>query len=224
MFPVRPAPHPHSVGIETRQALIAAATEVFLAQGFRAARVKDITDRAGARLSAINYHFGGKEGLYLAVLQHHAEIAVTRTPLPEFDAGQPLETRFRAFVRTMVFRMVDPANPSRIGSLMVREAINPTPALEVMFERFSRPQSEALFGLMREHFGPDASYDLLARASLSVVGQIMVYVALKPLVLKLRPDLYTRTDGLDELAEQVAIFSWAGLYALLQVEASRHES
>jgi AcrR family transcriptional regulator len=38
--------------------------------GYQAARVQNITRSAGLGLSAINYHFGGKEGLYRAVLSH----------------------------------------------------------------------------------------------------------------------------------------------------------
>ena len=67
-----------SPGQQTRTALIDVATEMFLADGFKAARVADIAQQAGVRLSAINYHFGSKEGLYLAVLQHHADLACSR--------------------------------------------------------------------------------------------------------------------------------------------------
>jgi TetR/AcrR family transcriptional regulator, regulator of cefoperazone and chloramphenicol sensitivity len=212
----------HVVGEETRLALLTAATEVFLSEGFRAARVKDIGAAAGVRLSAINYHFGGKEGLYLAVLQHHARLAMAHVPLPDSRADQPLKRRFAAFVHAMVMRMLDPASPSRIASLLVREAANPTPALDVMFEQFTKPQSVVLFGMLREIFGPGASDDQIARAGLSVVAQGMVYVAMRPLVAKLRPGFYERPEGLEELAQHVAAFSWAGLKALAAEERARH--
>ncbi|WP_374350289.1 CerR family C-terminal domain-containing protein [Chitinimonas sp.] len=217
-----PSPPKHIVGDETRQALLDAATTVFLAEGFRAARVKDIAAAAGVRLSAINYHFGGKEGLYLAVLQYHARLALQHSPLPQPDAGKPLEQRFREFVRAMVVRMLDASNPSRIASLMVREAASPTPALDVMFETFSKPQSAVLLGMLAELFGPAAAPDLLARCGLSVVGQSMVYVGMRPLVSKLRPDFYQRPEAVAELAEHIATFSWAGLSALAQIERSKH--
>lgn len=217
-----PSPPRHAIGDETRQALIDAATDVFLRDGFRAARVKDIAESAGVRLSAINYHFGGKEGLYLAVLQHHANLAFKHSPVPVPDAGQPLEARFRGFVRAMVLRMLDPANPSRIASLMVREAASPTPALDVMFDTFSRPQAAALGGMLAELFGPVATPDLLGRSALSVVSQSMAYVALRPLVNKLRPGFYERPGAVAELAEHIATFSWAGLQAIAVAERNRH--
>lgn len=50
----------NSAGDDTRGRLLDAAIEVFLAEGFRAARVQDIAERAGMRLSAINYTSAAK--------------------------------------------------------------------------------------------------------------------------------------------------------------------
>lgn len=222
MFQAETPPPKHATGDETRQALLSAATEVFLADGCKAARVKDIATLAGVRLSAINYHFGGKEGLYLAVLQHHARLAFLHAPVPPLPRELPLEQRFRAFVRALVRRMLDPASPSRIASLMVREVANPTPALDSMLEHVIKPQSAILFGLLAELFGPDATPDLLARCGISVVSQSMAYVGMRALVEKMRPGFYQRADGLDELAEHISQFSWAGLNALAATERSKH--
>ncbi|HEY9104041.1 CerR family C-terminal domain-containing protein [Chitinimonas sp.] len=220
MFDSRPnPPAKHAVGDETRQQLIDAATRVFLAEGFRAARVKDIADAAGVRLSAINYHFKGKEGLYLAVLEHHARLAMAHSPTPAMSPDLPLQTRFNAFVRALVLRMLDPASPSRISGLMVREAASPTPALQVMFEHFTKPQSAILFGMLREILGPAADDTQVARCGLSIVGQSMVYVGMRPLVELLRPGFYQQAGAVAALADHIAAFSWAGLQALA---ASNH--
>ena len=53
----------------TRAALLDAALEEFAAKGFEGARVRDIAERAGVSKDLIAYHFGGKDGLYLAVQQ-----------------------------------------------------------------------------------------------------------------------------------------------------------
>lgn len=225
MFPEpTQTPPKHAIGDETRQALLDGATDVFLRDGFKAARVKDIAEAAGVRLSAINYHFGGKEGLYLAVMQHHAQLALRHSPVPQLPADLPLEARFHAFVRALVMRMLDPASPSRLPSLMVREAANPTPALDVMFETFSKPQAAVLFGMLAEVFGPAATPDLLGRVGLSVISQSMVYVALRPLVSKVRPGFYERAGAVEELAEHIATFSWAGIQALALIQRKQHAS
>src|SRR5580692_5835237 len=51
----------------SRQSLLAAALEEFSLRGFAGARVADIARRAGVNKQLINYYFGSKEGLYLAL-------------------------------------------------------------------------------------------------------------------------------------------------------------
>src|SRR5580704_3132164 len=53
----------------SRRALLDAALEEFSRRGFAGARVADIARRAGVNKQLINYYFGSKEGLYLALQQ-----------------------------------------------------------------------------------------------------------------------------------------------------------
>jgi AcrR family transcriptional regulator len=51
-------------GTDTRQALIEAAREVFIEQGYDGATVRAIASRAGVDAAMVNHWFGGKEGLF----------------------------------------------------------------------------------------------------------------------------------------------------------------
>lgn len=93
---------------DTRENLLASATEVFVKKGFSGARVDEIARRAKANKAMIYYHFGSKEGLYKAVLLKyigglHEEIArVPRVPTrwPGFSPSTPLSgTRSKAVRR-----------------------------------------------------------------------------------------------------------------------------
>lgn len=57
-----------SAGEATRDALTSAARALFAQKGFDGTSVRAITDRAGANLGSITYHFGSKKALYAAVL------------------------------------------------------------------------------------------------------------------------------------------------------------
>lgn len=57
-----------SDGDITRERILAAAGELIASQGFASTTNKQIASTAAVDLAAINYHFGGREGLYLAVL------------------------------------------------------------------------------------------------------------------------------------------------------------
>jgi AcrR family transcriptional regulator len=56
-----------------RTQLLGAAQEVFVAQGYHAAAMDDIADRAGVSKPVLYQHFPGKLDLYLALLDQHCE-------------------------------------------------------------------------------------------------------------------------------------------------------
>lgn len=57
----------YKISEDTKKALIHAAGELFAERGLELVSVRQITERAGVKVSAISYHFGGKEGLIRAV-------------------------------------------------------------------------------------------------------------------------------------------------------------
>jgi TetR/AcrR family transcriptional regulator len=71
----------------SRRVLLDAALEEFSLRGFAGARVADIARRAGVNKQLINYYFGSKEGLYLALqrawLEREESFAPPEVPLPD---------------------------------------------------------------------------------------------------------------------------------------------
>jgi TetR/AcrR family transcriptional regulator len=75
----------------TRDALLSAGAELFAERGYDGVPVAAIAQKAGVNKAMINYHFGGKRGLYLAIVSAtFAEIiarveslAESRRPAPE---------------------------------------------------------------------------------------------------------------------------------------------
>ncbi len=51
-----------------RDRLLTAATELFTRRGYAATSVREIVEGAGVAKPALYYHFGSKEGIYLAIL------------------------------------------------------------------------------------------------------------------------------------------------------------
>src|SRR3954469_23724678 len=80
MQPSRPVPTPPAQrrtvrlprGVRRVQ-LLQAAQDVFVAQGFHAAAMDDIADRAGVSKPVLYQHFPGKRELYLALLEQQVE-------------------------------------------------------------------------------------------------------------------------------------------------------
>jgi AcrR family transcriptional regulator len=61
-----------------RKQLLAAAQQVFVAQGYHAAAMDDIADRAGVSKPVLYQHFPGKLELYLALLDTHCDGLIDR--------------------------------------------------------------------------------------------------------------------------------------------------
>src|SRR3954451_13511290 len=87
----------------TRDGLIKAAIAVFSAKGFEGGSVREITQAANANQAAINYHFGGKEGLYREVLKASVQAFAELSPLDrERLAGMDGPQAGDAFVRAQM--------------------------------------------------------------------------------------------------------------------------
>jgi AcrR family transcriptional regulator len=71
----------------SREALLDAALTEFAAHGYAGARTTDIATRAGVNKQLISYYFGGKEGLYQALVARwlRVEAEMTRPDMPIDD-------------------------------------------------------------------------------------------------------------------------------------------
>ncbi len=65
--------------MDTRQRVLEAAGEVFAEKGFERATIREIVERAGANLNAVNYYFRDKHGLYVACSKRHTSSLPTVT-------------------------------------------------------------------------------------------------------------------------------------------------
>ncbi len=206
----------------TRPELIRAAAAVFAEQGFRAATIRGICRRARANVSAVNYHFGGKKGLYEAVLHSgaglKADVAATLG-----EASRSPEERLRDYVRSFLARVLADGPLAAHGKIMAREMVDPTPALDRVVASFFRPEAELLGKLVRELVGPGFTDDELRLQCMSVVSQVVFYKHCRPVVERLFPDLQLDGSQLDSLADHISGFSLAAFKRLREVKASQRD-
>ena len=69
---------------DTKERILDAAERLFADHGFPATSLRDITNEAGVNLAAVNYHFGSKESLLIAVLER-TTLPVNRARLERLD-------------------------------------------------------------------------------------------------------------------------------------------
>jgi TetR/AcrR family transcriptional regulator, regulator of cefoperazone and chloramphenicol sensitivity len=197
----------------TRSRLIEAAGAVFAEQGFKAATVRDICAKANANVAAVNYHFGGKEGLYTAVLRHahrccavgHAEQAVAAAQ------DKPAEERLSLFVRGFLANMFAEGQAAWQGKLMTREMVEPTGALDALVRDDIRPRASVLEGLCKELLGKGATREQAECCARSVIGQMIFYHHARPVIERLYPDFDYSPAGIARVADHVTRFCLAAI-------------
>ena len=108
----------HKTGTsETRQRLLMAAGEEFAQRGFHHTTVRDICQRAGVNISAVNYHFHSKEDLYAAVCNYSLDLSVNKySPTLGITEGTTAQERLRTFIRSFLFSMLEKGKPSGMKS------------------------------------------------------------------------------------------------------------
>jgi TetR/AcrR family transcriptional regulator len=104
----------------TRQALLAAGTALFAERGYEGTPVSAIADAARVNKAMINYHFGGKRKLYLAILTAAFRDIVTRAEQLT-KADRPAPDLLRELI-ALVAETATRRNP-HFPAMMLREVL-----------------------------------------------------------------------------------------------------
>ena len=195
----------------TRDRILEAGGEQFAERGFRGATVRTICERAGVNISAIKYHFGGKEELYSEVLRFWHDYAIRKYP-PLFGVGEDAasEEKLRAFVRSLLFRLLDKGKPAWFGKLMAREMAEPTRAFDRMVQEVMRPLNKLLGSIVQEIVGDSVSERDILRCCTSIIGQCVYYYNSRYMTQLYRQDV-SSPEEIEKIANHIMYFSLKGL-------------
>lgn len=182
------------VKIHTREHLLHTAGELFALHGLESVTTRMIAEEADVKLSAIHYHFGGKDKLYIAALSY----AVDNDACADFSsviAENPalFETREgRAeIIRTTVFRSFydhfKDDTPAWTTQLVVRELMKPSSMFPVFADSVVKPgivAAERIYSACK----PNASTIEIAAWIDILHSQIFLYIMAKDALEIMRGD------------------------------------
>jgi len=137
-------------GVQTRENLMDAAEELFATCGFRSTSIRGIVDMVGCNIAAVNYHFGGKESLYLEVFRRCVsslrEVTLGRIErLHKDDSPTPtLEIILEAYAEAFIEPLVEDSKGRYIMLLFSRELTDPHLTPEFLLAELVEPIEEAL--------------------------------------------------------------------------------
>lgn len=201
-------------GLERRAAVLEAATQVFAEKGYRATTIADICKAARSNTASVNYYFGSKEHLYAEVWKNAFRLAITKYP-PDMGVGADAspEERLRAFIRSLLHKMLAGGELGHAGQILLMEVSNPTEALDMVKHDTLEPIRLHLCHILSQLLGPTASEQQIAFCAMSIVHQCIGFGFKKghlpPIFSPIPIDAMRQ-----QLTEHVTRFSLAGLAAI----------
>lgn len=197
---------------DCRERILEAAGEIFAEFGFRGATVRKICERAKVNVAAINYYFGGKEKLYSEVLRHWHDFAIEKYPLL-LGVGEdaPAEEQLRAFIRSLLFRLLDRGKPAWFGKLMMREMTEPTRAFERLVKETVRPRDKILASIVQKMIGTPISGEEIRLCCASIIGQCLYYYNARTIITRLYHQDVSKPEEIEGIADHIMKFSLRGL-------------
>lgn len=193
---------------DTRQRLLQSAAEVFAAEGFHQATVRQITDQAGVNLAAVNYHFRDKAELYAEVMR---DCFCANATSPALDPSLPAEEQLHAWIRRFVEEKYGQSGPSWKHQLMAREMQEPTPALGALVEERILPQARELERIVQQLHPAPLTRDELYLMGFSIVSQILFYLSHAAMAVRIHPPFGEKMPDPATLTSHVFRFSLAAL-------------
>ncbi|MEM1072076.1 MAG: TetR/AcrR family transcriptional regulator [Planctomycetota bacterium] len=198
---------------ETKQRLLFAAGEEFARVGFGAASVRTIVDAAGANVSAVKYHYGSKENLYLAVWEFAAQQMVSDEPMPSVDDFADPREALRSFIAWfMRLVLTESEEHPWAGQLLSHETVSPTPgALEVFVDNCAGPICEEITRIVRKIIGRPVRGKTVDDLVYAVVALCVNPKHSREILIKLGHPPPTTRAGINRLAGVMAEFAISGL-------------
>ena len=206
----------------TRQRLLEAAGPVFAEQGFDRAMGKEICKRAGVNNAAINYHFGGMENLYLAVLQEiRKRKSVADSIIETVNAAASGRDKLRAVLALVVRAALRPDSSAWMGQIIGRELIAPSGVSEALWKNAGLRLALFKHEIAKILELPE-NHPAVERGCVSVLAPMhWLLIVDRRLIKRIFPNLGLGPNDADALIDHMTDFALAGLKAIADKEHNK---
>lgn len=168
----------------TRSALVGAALKLFGSQGFEGTSTREVAARANANIGSIAYHFGGKEGLRIAVADFIVETIQTlaKQAIGGLEASftEPVNPEraqaqlVRGLERMIAFVVARP-EAGDIVHFMLREMAQPSAALDRIYRGVFEPVHKRLCLIWEQATGEPAGSERTRLTIFTLLGQVLYF-------------------------------------------------
>lgn len=203
---------------EIRRRILDTAERLFAENGFDGTSVRSITTTAKCNLAAVNYHFGGKDKLYIEVfrrqLVHLREVRIAgiRQVVESEGDHLTLENLLHTFARVFIDPLIERSQGQHFVDLMLREMIRPIVPIQICFDEMFHPVTQVLLEALDKIF-LNVERDRALRCIHSLIAQLLHVVQARRL-LSQHSGEYPALE-MNEMVKHIVQFSVAGFQTCL---------
>lgn len=179
---------------DAKERLLDAAIKIFAIHGFEGASTRMLVKEAGVNISAIPYYFGGKEGLYEAVIEHIMSIALEKRGekaaqiRAALDDGQLTREKgtelLHEFIRGFAAFLLSAQASPYIGQIIIREQMLPTPVFDLLYDGMMNPMHKTVTRLVAYLAGMDEDSEQAVLCAHAIFGQLAFFKTHREMALR----------------------------------------
>ncbi|HUN56238.1 MAG TPA: CerR family C-terminal domain-containing protein [Smithella sp.] len=193
-------------------AIIEAAGEIFVKNGFQNTTTRQICERAGVNVNAINYYFTSKKNLYIEVLHYYRDIARGQFMLAQkIEESDTPQQKIKVFIHAAITHIFDEGRPTWFGKLIAREYVEPTGALDILVKEVIRPNFMMLSAIIKEILGEEASEETAHLCQMSIMAQCLYFRNSPQIATRLLKKKKFSQEEIAAIEEHICRFSLAAL-------------
>jgi len=210
---------------QTKERLLKTAESLFATKGYYAVSVREITQAAECNLAAVNYHFGNKQNLYLAVFRHcfiprgkkiHRCFTNAMAPLDSPSTADIIKALAGAFLEGPITEK----ERFHHSQLISREMAAPTAAFNILMEQAFRPLFNDLLNYLRTALPEIKNEEMMLLNIFSIFSMILHFSFARPLISSITGQNYDK-DFKTKLINHITDFALHGLYGRRGFNAPR---
>jgi len=187
---------------DAREKLLAAGTELFAAQGFAGVSIRELATAAGVNSALISYHYGGKEGLYEAVITAQYERLVGKF---EAIAASTASVEEKVCLYADVIRRNHTEDQPLMARLIQGELTSPTACMENVVRKYTVRIARIVSGVLREGVQAGSFRQDIdpVFAAMSLAGMLNFYFILREVTKAVVPEFAGRDQEFVEAALKI---------------------
>ena len=187
---------------DAREKLLVAGTELFALKGFAGVSIRELATAAGVNSALISYHFGGKEGLYEAVVTAQYSRVIGKFEAIAASTAS-VEEKLRMYAD--VIRRNHTEDQPLMARLIQGELTSPTACLENVVRKYTVRIAGISSGVLRQGIQSGTFRQDIdpVFAAMTLAGMLNFYFILREVTKAVVPEFAGRDQEFVESALKI---------------------